>query len=258
MRITYDNTPVLKSLKNDEYFPRWDISEFKKTHEKKWIEIYKTFSKHREDFKNVHIVSLNYAKSAFYKAEGFLKNYRESIGVENKVNPKGTFIRGQFVYFYYATALPIENILFVFTRSARLVSCIVLNENLQINWVSKDLLEKGRNANISSINTTPLLFWVFKHTNLVEEKIVARDKKVKCEGEEMPVMNKLDFDLIHLNSMYYTEIIRNEAFGVTGHYRYYPPKLVDGEWIPHIVWIHPYMKKGYHRRPQKTIENQKS
>ena len=58
---------------------------------------------------------------------------------------------------------------------------------------------------------------------------------------------------IQVDTTWDRDIDVNNPFPVRGHFVHQPCK-VDGKWTHKLIYVEQYMKKGYHRRAKKTIE----
>lgn len=98
-----------------------------------------------------------------------------------------------------------------------------------------------------------------------QEMLVMFERYAKIETRFMPPKTKnriepkdfhasLNSTRIKVNirdSRYFTTIIRNNGFKVSGHLRLQKCKNEIGEWTHKLIYIDEFMKKGYHR--QATI-----
>lgn len=108
--------------------------------------------------------------------------------------------------------------------------------------------EESKNFNTEShLNMVSLLFhllFFLEHAE-VETKIVNNKKrKAVVDGEK--VVNMTDFSLEVINSTYYTTIIRDEQFGVKGHFRWQP--YGEGRSKLKYMYIKDFVKNGYTRK----------
>jgi hypothetical protein len=129
-----------------------------------------------------------------------------------------------------------------------------LKQNIIIDYLSPAKFASGDEFGTHTFSTTAVIFHLFKHYSNIEIKEVCSNKKEKVKGDDKPLFNELPISILHLNSTWFTEIIRNEGFDVRGHMRWQPYKREDGEWDKKLIWIDQFRKHGYHRRAQKVIE----
>jgi hypothetical protein len=137
------------------------------------------------------------------------------------------------------------------------LSCFAfdLSKNLLVQYYIKDaIFSFGAIDSVYQFSNAAIIFHLFKHYSNIEIKEVCANKKEKVKGDDKPLFNELPVSILHLNSTWFTEIIRNEGFDVRGHMRLQPYKREDGEWDRKLIWIDQFRKHGYHRRAQKVIE----
>jgi hypothetical protein len=60
-----------------------------------------------------------------------------------------------------------------------------------------------------------------------------------------------------LDSTWFTNLVKSDAFKVRGHFRLQPKKK-DGEWTKELIWINDFQKEGYTRRAGKVIANEEA
>lgn len=146
-------------------------------------------------------------------------------------------------------------------KSGGLVSCILSDKkNLEmVDWFTSLLIEKEAQSIVEHRNkalmfsSACVVFYLFKHFANVEIKEINKGKKEKAIGDKELIYNELNKSILHLNSTWFTELVRNKEFAVRGHFRLQPKKK-NGEWTKELIWIDTFLKHGYHRRPQKEIE----
>lgn len=106
-----------------------------------------------------------------------------------------------------------------------------------------DALEKGYDLRgylqNNMINTSVIVMFM-KYAE-VETKTVFPNKKRRF-GD--PYRNDTMFPITHLNSKWFTNIVKSESFKVRGHFRL-QPKKVNGEWTKELIWINEFEKSGY-------------
>lgn len=107
----------------------------------------------------------------------------------------------------------------------------------------------------SSLETMYII--LFKKFASVELELVeAGTKKKSAIADKGKVINELGVDVTLLDCRWFREIIRNEGFKVSGHFRLQPCKDENGEWKRKLIYIKDFEKHGYHRRAQISIENE--
>lgn len=71
--------------------------------------------------------------------------------------------------------------------------------------------------------------------------------KVKVEikkNKKIQIITESGLDYYIFDSKWYTEIVNNESFQVSGHFRLQP----YGDGTRKMIWINEFTKKGYHRK----------
>ena len=88
----------------------------------------------------------------------------------------------------------------------------------------------------------------------VETKVIASGAKVRLNPRYLETTtNTSKLNVKYRDSRWFTEIVRNEGFMVSGHFRL-QPKKVNGEWTRELIYINEFQKHGYHRRAQIETE----
>jgi hypothetical protein len=104
-------------------------------------------------------------------------------------------------------------------------------------------------SGVTNIFTTLVIpFLKFAET---EVKIInaSTGHKVISRGEKYVTDVKHDIEII--DSSWFTELIRTEGFGVSGHFRLQPYGL--GNQLRRLQWINPFEKHGYHKLAKKDL-----
>lgn len=92
---------------------------------------------------------------------------------------------------------------------------------------------------------------VFKRYVNVETVIVNKDNPT-AKLNSHKYTNKSKFPITVIDSTWYRNIIRTEAFGVRGHFRLQPHG--EGMQKRKLKWISPYTKNGYSRHAKKGTQ----
>ena len=100
-------------------------------------------------------------------------------------------------------------------------------------------------ATIFPLMRTLVDFEIFKKFADVETVVV--ESKVKKVIDREKVLNETGIPVIFLDSRWFRNIIRNDGFGVRGHFRL-QPKKINGEWTRELIWINDFEKHGYHSK----------
>lgn len=104
--------------------------------------------------------------------------------------------------------------------------------------------------NTAMLNMIPFL--VFMDYAEVQEKIVKAGTKNKGISKKSGDSNLSEFNVIRLDSTYFTRIYREEGFSVSGHFRLQP--CGEGLRDRKLIYINPFEKNGYTRRAKIEIE----
>ena len=96
---------------------------------------------------------------------------------------------------------------------------------------------------------------MFKYYAKVETRILAPNEKITT-GDKMDKkhINRGGVPITILDCTWFTNIIRDSPFGVRGHFRLQPKKNDKGEWIKELIYIEPFMKRGYNIKAKKTLQ----
>lgn len=87
----------------------------------------------------------------------------------------------------------------------------------------------------------------------VETRVIPSGAKVRLNPRYLEqTTNTSKLNVKYRDSRWFTEIIRNEGFTVSGHFRL-QPKKVNGEWTRELIYINEFQKHGYHRRASIEI-----
>ena len=92
---------------------------------------------------------------------------------------------------------------------------------------------------------------LFKHYAKVETIHVKPKEKVRDLNSKEKHFNETDIPINILDCRWFNNIIRNEPFGVSGHFRLQPKKDETGKWIKEMIYIKPFIKKGYNLKARK-------
>jgi len=213
--------------------------------------------------------NINYVSAPFYHAasenkEKLLPVYADILQDQANYRLNGTFIAGFLVFMidyklikgnddFYLT-------LYIFTETG--VPVLFYNnrydstktDNTYFGWISAFL---GKQLSVSPSYDNKIkemiflhvwwvvLFDMFKTYASVETKhLPAKSivKDVNCK-----YINETDISITHLDSTWFTNLIKSDAFKVRGHFRLQPIKK-DGKWTRELIWINEFKKNGYTRK----------
>lgn len=119
-----------------------------------------------------------------------------------------------------------------------------------LNSFPKELVE---NQTIAYVNYAFRMF-LFKKFIHIDKAIVNKSTgKVRIANDKYK--SDYDVDVNIMDSLWFTEILRTEGFGVRGHFRLQPygPKRKKVK----LKYIKPFRKNGYHRKSTKQLYEEK-
>ena len=93
---------------------------------------------------------------------------------------------------------------------------------------------------------------LFKHYAKVETIHVKPKEKVRDPNSKEKHFNETDIPINILDCRWFNNIVRDEPFGVRGHFRLQPKKDASGKWIKELIYIKPFIKKGYNLKARKS------
>ncbi|MCF0059931.1 hypothetical protein MUK70_11830 [Dyadobacter chenwenxiniae] len=224
---------------------------------------YNTFNKCIPHFnKDIHLVSSTFYESATATMSKMLDLYNDS---KDDTPISGTFIVNDAKMFknmammVYIDPLTKEMTLFCFTLEGILVSFFFRTEKGITDWKSKEfdkIEHEVLKKYISEWNNTcwavAITLCYFKRYAQVETINLPPNKKVKIFHTNY--VNETNLSITHLDSKWFNNLVKSDAFKVRGHFRFQPKKK-DGEWTKELIWINDFMKEGY-TSPAKILKNQ--
>lgn len=104
---------------------------------------------------------------------------------------------------------------------------------------SKDSETLNRYLNTRLVNIASMCMFI-KYAEVETKTVLGRSKRRFGD----PYRNDTDFPITHLDSKWFTNIVRSEGFSVRGHFRL-QPKKINGEWTKELIWINDFEKHGY-------------
>ncbi len=265
MKISYRNYPAIKFLKTknfNELYPFEVDRSFFNGQKSFFLDNFNLFSKDFES--DFYFVAKSFEASA-EKSKHQLLSLFEDIAKNDSgdMHVKGTYCVGGLVYMVSYKILQgtedMEVGFFVFDKFGSPVLFFVDSASLEIHqltWISKTISLKFNNDAKQIMECVYfqlsycILYHLFKSYASVETKIIARSTKQNIGLNKF--VNTTDFNITHLDCRWFTNIIREHGFKVSGHFRLQPKKK-DGEWTKELIWIDDFEKKGYNLKA-KTNE----
>jgi hypothetical protein len=171
----------------------------------------------------------------------------------------GTVINGGLVYMvdYHLKkgSEDCEIFLYIFTKEGTPIAFLVDSAKYGINltgWVSKTRNLGKNEKEISHFLIYHLekaaIYFMFKKYAEVETKYLQPNKKTRdifCKYK-----NETATGITILDSKWFTNLVKSDAFNVRGHFRLQPKKK-NGEWAKELIWINEFQKSGYISRAKK-------
>lgn len=122
--------------------------------------------------------------------------------------------------------------------------------NNVINGTQEDK-DKLKEFYVQSIINHIQSILLFKHYAKVETIHVKPKEKVRDPNSKGKHFNETDIPINILDCRWFNNIVRNEPFGVRGHFRLQPKKDETGKWIKEMIYIKPFIKSGYNLKARK-------
>jgi hypothetical protein len=261
MNINYKNSIPLSYLKNKSLgnIPIFQSdSDFFNHYGHLFVSNWK---KNANDFsENIMLVSKNFVNSAEKSkdklGELFLDIMKNNI---DDINIKGTFIYDNMYFMINANALKNSDShtlsFFAFDKNGSPWCCYVndTEENINFIWFSNtysiERNEKTIKLEINKIVSLVFLIYGFKNFASVETNVLnpkSKTKIINCK-----YLNKTDFNITHLDSNWFTNLVQSNKFNVRGHFRLQPKKIND-KWTRELIWISDFVKNGYKKSAKIT------
>lgn len=87
----------------------------------------------------------------------------------------------------------------------------------------------------------------------VETKLLQPKSKIGS-GIKCKYINQTDYQITCLNSTWFTNLVKSDAFKVSGHFRLQPCHDENGLPTKKLIWISDFMKSGYTAPARKLKE----
>lgn len=264
--INYNNYPILRIFnenKINDLFQVLSTSNLYNDAEK--IKI-KQFNNFIIDNK-IDITKIDYVSKPFI--ESVFNNYR-SLGniIENSEigTISGVFLIDKYICIYYFSDCQVLEKLFFCTLSKdgyMLPSKKIIFDKQSKKYLADESFLPKIGAqyftkNSVSYNEDFLLGLIFNYLAIcvlkkyapIETRILEPNKKVKIFN--CKYLNSTDIKINYLDSRWFTNLVKSEAFKVSGHFRF-QPKMKNGQWIKELIWINDFMKSGYTVKARKLL-----
>lgn len=134
---------------------------------------------------------------------------------------------------------------------------LINNEKLEYfymsdNYYSSDF--KYEFIEISINNFISLeLFKRYAEIETINLKPHSRKRDINCK-----YINDTNYNILHLDSKWFTTLVKSDEFKVSGHFRLQPYKNESGKWDKKLIWITDFIKHGYTSKARKLsfIDNE--
>lgn len=254
MKVSYRTHPVLRKLNNPDFGQIITVDgDFNKSimgFKEDWKENLNEFNK------EVICVSESFLK-ACDKAKNSLSKLHLDMALDGEsFSAKGTFcILNLVIMINFEQDRKNTKIsTFVFHKDGRLILCCNSKGDDIDGWISKykgiekDLLKVSTQYAIMCLNI--LMFKKYAQVETVLNPAGKTTRDIKCK-----YVNDTSLDITHLDSTWFTTLIKSEEFTVNGHFRLQPKKK-DGVWVKELIWISEFKKTGYTRKAKILNEQQ--
>jgi len=207
-----------------------------------------------EDFKSeVNIISEPFNEASLKAQKKLIELYQDILKNDlSDFDVNGTYILGDFVFLIkYKEIKGSQNremFFSFFDKQATPIALYFNSSKLDVNliWVSErydipkneEMMSKYVSGWIAHI----IVLKMFKSYAEVDTKILAGKSKIKGKGYKH--LNETNLKICFLDSKWFTNLVKSDAFSVSGHFRLQPKKK-EGSWTKELIWIDEFLKNGY-------------
>lgn len=247
MKISYRTHPILKCIESGNLNDNFKYAE---TADAKMMtkhsEVINAWIEYHEDF----------LTEKYFFAKSFIDTFSNNIQKLNQVlsemeNPRfsGTYIQNKSVH-CFASRGNEDYVYFIFHGNE--LHFFVRKSNYHIApFVSKWVSSFAPNNNLYKIcyDVVNLMITLRQILTImpIDTKIINKHSKTKVNNEKF--VNDLGFDVMIIDSTWFTNIIHNKEFSVRGHFRLQPVGI--GREQRKLIWINDFKKNGYIRKAKK-------
>lgn len=255
MRVSYKSHPILKILETGDLSLIKCHSSDRVGYLHLMEQIKKHLPKYISHFKPITFLSIPFI-TASAKAENRLIDLYHDItesDITNDICVMGTFVAGPGITMifrkYNNEISKTETAMFGFQNEGYpLFSFVENSENLgegsisplfaQYNNIKKEDAVKWLQYKCRDM----IVIQMFKSYAEVETKLLLPGQKIKTIS--CKYLNETKLKITYLDSKWFTNLVKSDAFKVSGHFRLQPKKK-DGEWTKELIWINEFEKSGY-------------
>ena len=256
MKISYRTHPILERLHKGDldiltlFQSDYDFIEIWDVYNESW-------NRHRERFaENVTYVTKPFSDAADRTYDKMSDLIYDMFKNGENYEFNGTYLFGPYVFMIDFKLIDNENSypkteLFIFTKegtpllwssekSRRIkfwVSHEVANNMLKIRLTTNEDLEKFNHFSVFKC----ILFSMFQRFASVETKMLTAGLKTK--DIDVKYVNDTKFNILHLDSKWYTNLVKSDGFNVRGHFRF--QACGHGLKDRKLIWINDFTKAGY-------------
>lgn len=257
MKINYKNYPILKKLEDGLLgkvaIPQEDAPSF--IYDKSFQRIPDAFKSEHKHFSKIYYITEPFFQ-AMQKAENSLISLLRDIHEDNSLDfdVKGSFIVGNDIFLLkhiIKKDSDYNNTTFYHFKKDGTFVCFYESGNDirkgMFGWVASPFKKEinmcgGAEAFIMKHIGVCLLIEMFRTYAIVETKNVEPKSSIVYDSKKCENFTKLN--ITHLDSKWFTNIVRSDGFEVRGHFRL-QPKKINGEWTKELIWINNFQKNGY-------------
>jgi len=180
---------------------------------------------------------------ADYRLYGTFLFFDKVVMIRMEFN-KGSDAIEQIIYAFNKDGLP----LLFYANSSKI--------DFQFGWIGRMLSNflkiKPQQYSADTLNPMTRVFneWIaqvvifdlFKSYAQVETKHLPPNSKTK--DIDCKYINDTSLPITYLDSKWFTNLVKSDAFKVRGHFRL-QPKKENGRWTKELIWINEFTKQGY-------------
>jgi hypothetical protein len=269
MKISYRTHPILEKLhkgdlgklpllRTDYEFPQ--IEDLFK----------RTWNEHKIKFaQNITYITKPFAEAANKTYDKMSDLFIDMLNNGEQYELSGTFIQSNYVFMIDFKAVspdathPDNSInVFVFLKEGEPLYWFSEKYGRLNGWLSNEIINGNilgktisTNQEIEKLNHFTvfklILFSMFKTFAEVETKMLPAGKKI--QEIDCKYVNDTKLNILHLDSKWFTNLVKSEGFNVRGHFRLqaYGKGLNDRK----LIWINSFSKTGYTAPARKLSEN---
>lgn len=260
MKISYKTIPALDCLEKGKlshiHFFFEDLPAIKQ-HPELFKSLSISFKQHCSALKcNVYKVSESFMDAAEKAHEKLSSLYVDMIKTnEHNFEESAVFIFKNYIVFYFNSFVKNNNdidLLYMATDFNGNVLEFYVQSKMKAHgiagWVCQRTANEVGLLDMSDLAVylvqmsarSAVLCMFIKYAEVETKTVLGKSKRRFGD----PYRNDTDFPITHLDSKWFTNIVRSEGFSVRGHFRL-QPKKINGEWTKELIWIADFEKNGY-------------